>query len=371
MLRSFGWSVVLFIAGAGYCAAQPIAQAGIRDIHDGDCAIVLEGVAPGGEQARFFVNGQQLIVAVLHAAPVVAGLADPLRQGDEVRVTVNGTTYTKLVAPARPDSHASCGVSAIPPPGDGRNAFEASGYLGTAFDNFAPNVVGAYQNADAASGTKSRWLAGVEAQYRLLGKASDTVQLWVATKTLHGVRSADVDCKQTPSVAVCSARAPTSDKFLFILQHASTIEAHIDPRLEFLTLQPGSDVPTKIYITARFGFLDLEGAPKVFNSDGVGLGLVAPSGVFKNSMAQVEWGRSEQFQSNRSWNRLKIEGILAFDIMPGLRDQLEFWKRLGGASRVFIGISVDRNPGGPGPDSVQSYVGIDFDLRRAFSAFAP
>jgi len=370
-LRLLGWSALLFIAGVQQSAAQSAAPAGILDIHDGDCSIVVEAAAPAHEQIRFVLNRQPLTVTILQDAPLVAGLADPLRQGDEVRVTVNGTSYTKVVAAARPGSRASCGAAPKLDPGDGRTAFEASGYLGTAFDNFAPNVIGAYQNAEAASGTKSRWLAGVEAQYRLVGKPSDTVQLWLATKTLHGVRSADVNCRETPSVAICDNKAPSSDKFLFILQHASTMEAHVDPRLEFLTLQRDSDLPAKVYVTARFGFLDLEGAPKVFNSDSVGIGVLAPSGVFKNSLAQVAWGRSAQFQSNRSWNRLKIDGILAFDIMPGLIDQLQFWKRLGGAARVFIGISVDRNPGGPGPDSVQSYVGIDFDLRRAFSAFAP
>ena len=359
------------MAGVQQSVAQPGAASGIFDIRDGDCSIVLDVATPVRDQIRFFLNRQPLTVTILQDAPLVAGLADPLRQGDEVRATVNGINFTKVVGPARIGSRASCGTSPKLEAGDGRTAFEASGYLGTAFDNFAPNVIGAYQNADAASGTKSRWLAGVEAQYRLFGKPSQTVQLWLATKTLHGVRSADVNCKETPSVAICNTKAPSSDKFLFILQHASTIEAHIDPRLEFLTLQPDSDLPTKVYVTARFGFLDLEGAPKVFNSDSVGLGLLAPSGVFRNSLAQVAWGRSEQFQSNSSWNRLKIDGILAFDIMPGLADRLQFWKRLGGASRVFIGISVDRNPGGPGPDSVQSYVGIDFDLRRAFSAFAP
>jgi hypothetical protein len=156
---------------------------------------------------------------------------------------------------------------------------------------------------------------------------------------------------------------------LFILEHATTIEAHIDPRFEFLTLQRDSSVPTKLYVTARFGFLDLEGAPKVFNSDSFGLGILTPSGVFKDSYAQVAWGRSEQFQSNRNWNRLKIDGVLVVDIAPSLKDRLEFWKRLGGSSRAFVAISVDRNPGGPGPDSVQSYVGIDFDLQTLVAGF--
>jgi hypothetical protein len=371
VLRSFVFGLALLVASSSQLFGQSVASTSlIRDPHDGDCSVVFEmPVTAAGAELRFLLNKHPLTVTILQPSPVVAGLAEPLHQGDEVRVIVSGMEYAKVVGAARPGRKAEC--AGPPPPGDGRSALEASGYLGSVFDNFAPNVVGAYENADAASGTKSRWMAGVEAQYRLLGKPSDTVQLWLSTKTLHGVRTADVNCQETPSVAVCNSSATTSDKFLYILQHASTMEAHVDPRLELLTLQAGSDVPAKFYVGARFGFLDLEGAPKVFNSDSVGVGLLAPSGVFKGSMAQVGWGRSEQFQSNSSWNRLKFDGMLAFDVLPSLTDQLQFWKQLGGALRVFIAISVDRNPGGPGPDSVQSYVGIDFDLRRAFNAFAP
>ena len=33
---------------------------------------------------------------------------------------------------------------------------------------------------------------------------------------------------------------------------------------------------------------------------------------------------------------------------------------------MFVSIAVDRNPHGPGPDSVNSYIGLDVDLRRIF-----
>ena len=58
----------------------------------------------------------------------------------------------------------------------------------------------------------------------------------------------------------------------------------------------------------------------------------------------------------------------AVDLMPGFRDQLEFWKRLAGSPRVFVSITVDRNPE-HGPDSVTSYVGVDVDLRRMFFGY--
>jgi hypothetical protein len=366
---------VLITLSPGAVSAQPARGAApLREPHDGDCSLVLE--LPGQIDAaglQAWLNGQPLTISVLQTSPIVVALRDPLRQGDDVRVTVGGHEYRQLVA-ARPAGASSgmCDPTAPKPqPTDARGVFEASAYVGTAFDNFAPNIVGDYKNPGAGSQIKSRWVAGVEAQYRIWGSASTNYQVWISSKTLHGVRTADINCNETPSVAVCSKTATTSDKFLYILEHASTMEAHVDPRFEFLTLQPLSEVPTKVFVVARFGFLNLEGAPRVFNSDSIGLGFLAPSGVFKGSSAQVAWGRSEQFQSNADWNRLKINGLLAFDLMPSLRDQLQFWKRLGGSTRMFVEISIDRNPNGPGPDSVQTYVGIDFDLRRAFSSFAP
>jgi len=128
-------------------------------------------------------------------------------------------------------------------------------------------------------------------------------------------------------------------------------------------------MPIKAYAIARFGFVDLTGSPRVHNNDALGLGVISPYGVFRNSTAVVAWGRSEQFQSDPRWNRLKISGRLIFDLAPGFKDSLEFWKRLAGSPRAFVQINVDRNPGGGSPDSVVTYVGIDFDLRSAFFGF--
>jgi hypothetical protein len=141
-------------------------------------------------------------------------------------------------------------------------------------------------------------------------------------------------------------------------------------------------MPIKVFALGRFGFIDLSkskedagasgdiavsvNSPKVFNSDMFGAGILSPAGPFKNSSATVGWGRSDRFQSNPGWNRLKINGNLVFDLMPGFRDRLEFWKRLAGSPRMFVAIAVDRNPNGAGPDSVNSYIGVDVDLRRIF-----
>jgi len=369
-------SPALFLA-AVFAALVPAAAAaqtvGIRLLHDGDCKVTVDWPANTDLSGfRLLINGQAATRVVLEkTGTFTVTLAEPVRERDNVTAATPGVQYDAVVheLPAGATPVESCGKAASKD--DERSVFEASGYLGNVFDNFAPNVAGGYKDPAAAadaSQVKSRWSAGVIAQYRLFGKPGDTYQLWLAAYTLHGVRTSDVDCSVQTPPPVCSKTATTSDKFLYVVEHASTLEAHIDARLEFATLQKDSEMPIKVFAAARFGFLDLEGAPQVYNSNSLGVGVLAPKGVFRNSLAQVAWGLSEQFGSDPRWNRLKINGLLAFDLMPSLKDRLEFWQRLGGSTRFFVEISVDRNLH-QGPDAVQTYVGLLFDLRQAFGGF--
>ena len=349
--------------------------------HDGACKITISWPpATDVSTVSLTINGQPATKVSSHVEAsrptgesgsmerFVIQLGEPLRERDNVTVSAAGAQYTTDVLPAPPGARfvESC-TSDTTTKDDERAVFEASGFVGSAFDNFAPNVAGGYTNpvVVGASTVKSRWTAGVLAQYRLFGRPKDTYQFWLASYTLHGVRTADVNCSGPTPPPVCSQTAPSGQKFLYVVEHASTLEAHIDARFEFLTLQRDSELPIKVYAGARFGFLDLEGAPQVYNSNSLGVGVYAPKGVFRNSLAQVGWGLSQQFASNPGWNRLKINGLLTFDLAPGLKDQLEFWKRLGGSTRFFVEISVDRNLQ-QGPDAVQTYVGLLFDLRQAF-----
>jgi hypothetical protein len=56
-----------------------------------------------------------------------------------------------------------------------------------------------------------------------------------------------------------------------------------------------------------------------------------------------------------------------FDVLPGLSAD-GFWSKLGAGSRFFVAIAIDRNFS-DGPDSVQTYIGAAFDLRRMFGSF--
>ena len=377
------WLVALMI-GAWLLAPRPAAAQGapaIVELYDGDCAISLRNVPAGLDihHIAITVTTQALTVrpAQRSGSTVTMKLFNPLHEGDVVTarlpepasVTTDAVTVQQALQRDDP-APDRCVDKKLP---DDREVFEASGYLGRSFDNFAPHETGQYFNLPAKLDVASRWLAGTEAQYRLVGDKGDNFQIWLAEFTLHGVRTSDVNCDATPNVPVCSNRP--RDKFLAILEHASSVEAHLDTRVEFLTLQPTTTTSAKVFGFARFGFAAVNGAPKVYNSDALGVGLIAPAGVFKNSSATVAWGRSEQFQSAeraanpRRWQRLKIGGTLVFDVVPGFKDRVEFWKRMAGSPRAFVAIFVDRNPGGPGPDAVTSYVGVDIDLRRLFFGF--
>ena len=78
--------------------------------------------------------------------------------------------------------------------------------------------------------------------------------------------------------------------------------------------RPANRCPPSSTCTASPDFLDLEGAPRVYDSDSVGVGIITPKGVFRNSYAQIGWGVSKQFETDRKFDRMKINGVLVFDV---------------------------------------------------------
>jgi hypothetical protein len=344
---------------------------------DGDCAVKIANVPTGTDihELALFLDDRLLTArpARRNRTTVTLKLLDPLHEGSAVAVAVGraGTrtdpVFVQQALQQEQPPPTTCAETLL---ADDRQVFEASAYIGESFDNFSPFERSQYKEPPSQPGVYSRFLAGVESQYRLVGQRGHTFQVWLSEFTLHGVRSADIDCSPTgtPSSPLCEGIRGNNQNgiYLAVLEHQTSLEAHFTTRIEFLTLQKTSETPIKVFADARFGFVDLSGAPKVFNANVLGVGIVSPAGVFKNSYAQVGWGQSEQFQSRPGWNRMKVTGSLVFDLVPGFKDRLEFWKRLAGSPRMFVLINVDRNPGGPGPDSVNTYIGIDIDLRRMF-----
>jgi hypothetical protein len=346
--------------------------------HAGDCALTLRDVPPtttaGTLQIAIDSHDAQVLFKVAQVQPFVVTLSDPLLEGSKIFVTLNGsplpdmTVERALDGTKAPDACADPGSTASLY--DGRSNFEADAFYGLAVDNFAPAESLEYRNAP--SGTiRTRWTAGVQAQYRLFGQQDDVRQVWVSTQILHGLRTSDVNCQTSPDLAVCKATSTEAQKFFAIIEHASTIEAQIEGRVEVLRLQVAEETPVKVFASTRFGFIGLAGAPKVYSSDAyVGGGLVAPKGIFRGSFAEVGWGRSRQFQTAPNANRMKIYGTLFFDVAPGLLEQAKnIFTQSIGSTRFFAAIVVDRNPNGRAPDAVQSYFGVDFDVRRLFGGF--
>lgn len=332
----------------------------------GDCHVTVQ-VAAAGAAGRIDVslNRHLLTRQGLDAnrRSIVVVLNGPLQDGDIVSVRLAAGASASAAAMPRPTATAPECEGPQRPTFDDRAAFEASAYYGRSFDNFAPDSIGAYINSSQLGDIKSRYIAGTDVQYRLLGKPTSDVQLWLSAETLHGVRSADVDCTNRKD-GICSGK--TTNQYLAVLAGATSLEAFFDPRLELFTLQRSSDFPVKGYLTARFGFVDVEGAPKVSRDDHVGGGLLAPTGPFSGSSAEIGFGRTALFDSSPGWHRMKIDATLMFDLMPGLADRVNVFKRMGGATRGFVEIYIDRNPGGSAPDSVQTFVGVSFDFRSAF-----
>ncbi len=369
-LRTF-FALLLFASVGLPRAAHAQGALTITPPHAGDCSIAF--VPPPGTSVTDVTislndDTARLAVVVREGSPFQAMLGDSLKVNATIRIKAGTASATERVQGPRPgvvpDLVVCSGQRPAKSISDERGVFEASGFVGQVFDNFSPKVNGGYKADATASTINSRVTAGIEAQYRLIGRQDSTRQLWLTSHTLHGMRTADGDCQE---IAKCVQENGTAATFKYILAHASTIEAHVDARLELFTIQAGTEVPAKFYVYARAGFLDLEGASRVYDSDAVGAGIIAPKGVFRHSYAQVGWGVSKQYDLDKSFDRLKINGVLVFDLMPNLTPG-GFFKDLGAGSRFFIAISIDRNVKN-GPDSVQTYVGADFDLRRIFGAF--
>jgi hypothetical protein len=341
----------------------------------GDCKLTISlpsGVNPDSAVITLDSDQAPLAFTVTERAPLVAALKAPLVGNSDVTITIGSASAKARVAAAPVGTRPplTClGAADTPSAVDEREVFESSGFLGEVFDNFAPNVNGAYANPAGATDQHSRLTAGVEAQYRLVGKKNAVKQLWIAGYVLHGMRTADASCADTQTNADClhQEAAHPATSFSYILGHASTIEAHVDARLELFRIQGDTDVPAKVYVFGRAGFLDLENAPHVYDSDAVGMGIIAPKGAFRNSYAQVGWGVSKQYDTDRAFDRFKINGVLVFDVLPTLSAD-SILTRLGAGSRFFLAISIDRNFRN-GPDAVQTYIGADFDLRRVFGGF--
>ena len=139
---------------------------------------------------------------------------------------------------------------------DNRENLITSAYLGTAVDNFAGSEVLKYLNPEDAGSTGSRLIFGFDFEFRLTGDRGKSTtprnsQLWLYGETLHGVRSRDVECPtEGEGPAVCADLRNKKlfpelndipQRAAFILKNATSLEAYMGLRWEFLGINQAED----------------------------------------------------------------------------------------------------------------------------------
>lgn len=185
--------------------------------------------------------------------------------------------------------------------------------------------------------------------------------MWVFGETLHGVRSADLDCEGNKELAVCKpfldANGNIDASFgagrtLFILRNATSLEGFAGFRYEFLGLMQKSNSPTNAYLKTQLGFLTVaQNAGDVVDvHQYAALGLVATKGKFQDSYMEVGFGRTDLFEA-KSKDRWNLDAMITWELTKSIYP--------------FVQITVDADFGS-GSDSVQSFVGISFDIDRLF-----
>ena len=185
--------------------------------------------------------------------PAVFELLEPLRYLDRLTGKSNSTMFDAEVGLSRDGStpRASCVDDRSEDAWDERSEFDAAGFFGTVTDNFAATDALGYSN-ELTADNLTRRTVGLQTQYRLWAGRNGK-RFWLVSNVLLGVRTADIDCNKTPQVIGCGdglnvgALNPQED-FLFVLSHATTVEAHFSPRFEFLTLDRDSIAPMQLFM---------------------------------------------------------------------------------------------------------------------------
>ncbi len=249
---------------------------------------------------------------------------------------------------------------------DCRSRFGARFALGLGIDNFASGQLLNVLNPEDsdANDTRERFVGGFDIQYRLWHDkgGKNTQSVWVRALTLHGVRSTEVDCTTTMEnqtlPAVCSLQSNAFDpsdinvgeSATYILREASSLEGFGGLRYEFRSLESrdASDVPSGVlYLIGQLGFLSVaDSGDDLIDNHLVGIGAAATEGNFRNSFLELGWGRT-QLYGDKSDDRFKVRAGVNWEVSTTMRG--------------FAMIVIDTDFGS-GSDSVQSYIGMSFDI---------
>jgi len=214
-------------------------------------------------------------------------------------------------------------------------------YTGMVVDSFAAKVLNDYFNPNDSNDLKTSFIAGIDVE-QYVGRNT-----WLYLETVNGVRSVDVNCRDNPRVEVCEGR-DTNQQFLFILRNARALEAFVGARYEF----PRGNNNGRFYLKTQAGFLDVAGAGTdiIDNHTFLAAGYLSADDRFEDSYVEVGFGKSDIFDSYEN-RRFKFDGYLT---SPLAGSNTTSW---------FLQMTVDSDFRS-GPDSIQIYFGVDFDLRQ-------
>jgi hypothetical protein len=251
--------------------------------------------------------------------------------------------------------------------GDTRPQIEASAYFGVALDSFAAAELNKYVNPDQDAKVRERAIGGLSFAFRLLGNPAAPAtdrwtkrsQLWLFGETVHGVRSAGVDCTAddpasgSKGVGICVQFDPTKpDRTFAIIRNSTSLEAFAGLRWEFKQLPQAA-----IYAKGQAGFITVAGlGGDVVDSHLAGLGILSTAGNYAGSYFEVGLGKTDLFPTHTA-PRLKVDGYLQFPLPKSWMDR---------GLHGFAQMTVDSNWSRGGADSIQSYFGINFDVGKLF-----
>lgn len=228
-------------------------------------------------------------------------------------------------------------------------------FTGISVDSFAAKELRQYLNQEDSSKVSEQLVAGFDFSYRVAGNQGDARQLWLYGETIHGVRSGDVNCTgdnaKTEICKVASLEATNQSAPLAIFRKATSLEALVGVRAEFLTLRSETTAPSQLYVKGQLGFLSVAGrGGDVVDLHHAGVGVTLTAGPFLDSYLELGYGKNDLFTRNpRRW---KVDSFLAI----GPPDK---------GIRPFAQMVIDFD-GRDGPDTIQSYFGLDIDIVKVF-----
>jgi len=373
---------VLGVVCTMLAAAAPSRAQQIETLKSGDCAVKITLPIKGHinfATLRLFKDDTESDIAPHIAstkndvATVDFHLSEPVILGSQITITYEVLENDKASfrrAQAIVDTigagRSSCKEY------DERGNFEPALFYGVSADAFAPADDLNYPPGTAYP-LRASQATGLLADIRVGGTSERWLsRLWVSVAAVYGERSADLDCAgQDKESALCTGNAFATPgnqgkAVTANVLRASRIATASALRYEIKTVNRNTEVPVTFFITERLGFLQFPDQAKPATLFGVGGGFLFPGGPYRDTSFTYLFGQDHSYHTHPHGYRSKMEFRFLFNVLPDWKDQLPF---LAGTSRTLRGmiqVNVDRNFFGPGPDSVQTYLGLVLDFHQLF-----